>query len=320
MYIKNVNIDTDSYINLVRKSGSVFNQPEWIKLYGSAATVCGIFNLNNELIGAFNVFKASKFGINYCIVPPYSPSNGLFFLNPASNNANKITFEKEVHQLIANYFIKINALLKISAFPVFTVDMQVYYWKNFKVIPNYTYQLNLKGTTEELFDNLTTEKRKSIRKAEKDNLEIKLCNDYNIVKQLVLKTFDRKNKSVSQSYLDKILFQFSNSTNSFAFVAYQNNKPSACTFHIFHNQTSYYLFGGYDDNNRHHGAGVSCMWRAINYAKNNGILIFDFEGSMLPEVEKYFREFGGQIIPYFTINKANYFVECLLKLKNRNRF
>ena len=96
----------------------------------------------------FNIFKNTKFGISYYSIPPYSPSNSLFFINPAANISNKITFEKEIHQTIATYFIKLNGVLKMSAFPTNIVDTQIYFWNKFKVIPNYTYQINLHKSTE----------------------------------------------------------------------------------------------------------------------------------------------------------------------------
>jgi len=317
--IKRIENFTEEYLQLVEKHGSVFNQPAWIKLYDQLE-VLGIYNPNNELIGAFNIYKAKKLNFTFIIVPPYSPSNALFFVNPAQNTSNRNTFEKEIHQAIVDYFSGLNCSLFISAFPPQIKDMQTYFWSKYKVIPNYTYQLSLNTTEQQLFDNLTSEKRKSIRKAQKDNVEIKICNDYNLIKSLVLKTFDRKDKKVDVDFLDKILFNYANPSNSFGFVAYINNVPSACTFCVHDKKVSYYLFGGYDQSNKHHGAGPGCMWQSILHANQLGIQTFDFEGSMLPEVEKYFREFGGELVPYYTINKAKLLFEMGLKLKMRNRF
>jgi hypothetical protein len=41
---------------------------------------------------------------------------------------------------------------------------------------------------------------------------------------------------------------------------------------------------------------------------------------MLPEVEKYFREFGGEIKPYYTVHRGLFPIEVALKLKMRNKF
>ena len=45
-----------------------------------------------------------------------------------------------------------------------------------------------------------------------------------------------------------------------------------------------------DSKNKHHGAGALSMWGAIKCAKDLGIKYFDFEGSMVAQIERYFRE------------------------------
>jgi hypothetical protein len=320
MTIREIKSDLPEYAALSAAHGSVFNQPAWLKMYGEAIVLNGIFNLNNELIGAYHVFTGRKMGLKYAIVPPYTPSNGLFFVNPAENLPNRITFGKSVHKAIADHFRRSSGVLTISAFPPAVTDTQQYYWSGFKVIPNYTYRLSLSPSEEKLFENMTTEKRKSVRRAEKDKVEITLCTDHQVIKDLVLKTFNRKDKKINATYVDRILFEYASQQNSFAFVASVEGRPSACTFCVHDQNTSYYLFGGYDNHNKHHGAGVSCMWQSILHARKLGLGIFDFEGSMLPEVEKYFREFGVELVPYYTIQRARLPIEFLLKLKMRNRF
>jgi hypothetical protein len=52
-----------------------------------------------------------------------------------------------------------------------------------------------------------------------------------------------------------------------------------------------------------------------------GIKYFDFEGSMLPQIEIFFRGFGGQLVPYYNrINKAKLPLEILLKFYKRELF
>jgi hypothetical protein len=318
MYLKAIDSTSNVYADFAAKNGIIFNQPSWLRIYKSELEVVGIYNANHDLIGMFNIHLQSNKGLKLLRIPPYSPYNALCFINPANTIANKITFEKDLHVLIVSYLKSKKASITLQAFPPSISDMQIYIWNGYKVIPNYTYQLSLTATN--LFENFTSEKRKSIRKAEKDQLKIEKVSDYQLVKALVTKTFDRKNKDVSSKMLDSILFHFANDTNSFAFIAYQNGKPSACTFCIYHDSTAYYLLGGYDEANKHHGAGTSCMYQSILHAQQIGIKVFDFEGSMLPEVEKYFREFGGQLVPYYTINKASYLIEVALKLKKRSTF
>lgn len=318
--IKRIDRNDEMYAAFAKAHGSVFNQPQWLNIYGEGLLLHGIFNDNNELIGAFNLFAAKKIGLSYYLVPPYSPSNAFVLNNPAQNLANRITFEKAVHQALSDYFAGLGGFLFLTAFPVGTIDTQVYFWSKYKVVPNYTYHLGLDQSKEILFSGLTSEKRKSLRKAEKDGIEVRPCNDNQLVLGLVLKTFARKQKELNSGLLHNILFTYANPHNSFAYVAYMHNKPIACCFCVHDGQTAYYLFGGYDETAKHHGAGPSCMWQAILHAQRLGLKTFDFEGSMLPEVERYFREFGGALVPYYTIQKAWLPLEMVLKLKMRNRF
>lgn len=320
MKLIKLDINNEKYIALSKQYGSVFNSINWLKLFGNRLKLVGIFNANAELIGAFFYTSSTKFGIKYALTPSYTPSVGFALNNPAQNKSNAITFEKDVHDAISNYFLSNNYALVSIALPVSVNDTQVYFWKNFKVIPNYTYHLNLNQPTDALFEQFTSERRKSIKKAEKDQLSILPCNDYKIVFDLICKTFERKQKAINHAFIKKILFEFADNTNSFAFVAYDKSIPIATTFMIHDQKVAYYLFGGYDSNLKHHGAGPACMWQSIQKSKELGLTTFDFEGSMLPEVEKYFREFGGDLKPYFTIHKAWFPIEVILKLKMRNKF
>jgi hypothetical protein len=73
---------------------------------------------------------------------------------------------------------------------------------------------------------------------------------------------------------------------------------------VIHDQEkAYLLLSGYESDKKHGGAGIGCVWELIKKCQNSQIPIFDFEGSMLTEVEQYFRGFGGELVPYFMIEK-----------------
>lgn len=245
---------------------------------------------------------------------------GLFFENKAINKSNNNTIRKNVMQLLATHFNSLSYKLLTLALPPANIDTQPFFWHRYKVVPSYTYRLNLQLDVETLHNNMTSERRKSIKKAVKDNLVITKVADYKLVKELVLKTFNRKQQAIDIQLLDKILFSFANESNSFAFVAFKETIPIAATFCVFDHQTAYYLLGGYNDAEKHHGAGPSCMWQSILHAQAAGLKVFDLEGSMMMEVERYFREFGGDITPYYTINKAWLPFEIALKFIKRQLF
>jgi hypothetical protein len=53
------------------------------------------------------------------------------------------------------------------------------------------------------------------------------------------------------------------------------------------------------------------MWEAIQRSSRSS-KEFNFEGSMLEEVERFFRGFGAKQVPYFIIKKTN---SRILKIK-----
>ncbi len=244
----------------------------------------------------------------------------MFFENKAQNKAKLLSENKKIMILISDFFSNLPYHIFSVCLPSNYIDMQAFFWDEFKTIPNYTYVINLDQMLSDIEVDFSVERKRNIKKAIKDNVEVKLCTDYNIVKSLILNTFNRKSKSIDENMIEKILFQFSDTNNSFAFVSYQNNKPIATTFCVYDKEKVYYLLGGYDNNNKHQGAGALAMFNAIKHSKELGIEKFDFEGSMLPEVEKYFRGFGGDLTPYYSINRAKMPIELALKFVNRSLY
>ena len=54
------------------------------------------------------------------------------------------------------------------------------------------------------------------------------------------------------------------------------------------------------------------MWEAIKFTKEElGLNQFDFEGSMVPPIELFFRKFGGKLTPYYTVSLTKLSVKLL---------
>lgn len=308
MYLKKISLEQFEYPNIFQKKLSVFHDINFLKLYIPFINFIGIFNQNDELTGLFYYFKKSRYFFKFIIPPPFQPFNGLIYFTNSLKAESKNSAIKELHQKIIQYFTKTEKAnyIRFVLSPEF-IDTQEYIWKKWQVKVNYTYRLNLEGSINGLFENISSEKRKSIRKAEKDGIKVVEEKNYEVVKNLIIKTFERQKKKINVIYLNKILNEWANENNSFAYVAYWNEKAIATTFCVFDNPTAYYLFGGYDEHASHHGGGVSCMWQSILKTKEMGLKTFDFEGSMLPSVERYFRDFGGQLIPYYSCEKWQLF-------------
>lgn len=298
---------------------SIFSTYEWLKMFDNLS-IYGIFDEGDNLIGGFYLYKEKKFGITIYRNPPFTPFIGPFIKIESQNPVKVANKYREILSLMAEFLSKLNYSIIFVSLSRNIIDTLPFIWKKFKVIPGYTYILDLNKPLDNLFKNMTIERRNDINKAIRDKLIIEKVNDFAIIKSLVLKTFFRQGKNINEYYLNKILFEFANDSNSFAFVTFRDKKPIAGAFCIYDKLTAYYLIGGYDYEFKHHGAGALALWKAIEYSKEIGLKYFDFEGSMIPQIERYFRGFGGELKPYFRINKAWLPIEVLLKFYKREIF
>jgi lipid II:glycine glycyltransferase (peptidoglycan interpeptide bridge formation enzyme) len=320
LYISKISLEQISnYDKLSKEYGTLFNTYEWLNLF-EKVNLYGIYDKGNNLIGGFHIYKKSKLGFSIYGNAPFTPYNGPFIKMDAQNPANTISKYREVLLSMADFLDNLNYSKISISLDKNIIDTLPFIWKKFKVVPRYTYILDLDRSLDDIYKNMTAERRNDIKKGINDKLTVEKINDYNIVKSLVLKTFLRQKKAINEIILDKILFTFANTDNSFAFATFKDGKPIATVFCVYDKQTSYYLLGGYDFENKHHGAGPLTMWESIKYSKEIGLKYFDFEGSIIPQIEKYFRGFGGKLIPYYTVNKAKLPIEILLKLVRREVF
>ena len=69
-------------------------------------------------------------------------------------------------------------------------------------------------------------------------------------------------------------------------------------------QTHTLILSGFDQAIIQRGANESLIYHCIQDAKEQADF-FDFEGSMLPEIEAFYRKFGGVYTPYLNIYKIS---------------
>ncbi|MEI6019615.1 MAG: GNAT family N-acetyltransferase [Bacteroidota bacterium] len=298
------------------KNALVFNSKKWLDVYeASQIQSCAIFNKNNDVIGCFVYYIFKKSSFKFIITPPYAPHIELFYVNPAESIVGKNTFDKEISEALAVYFKSLSYDYFNINLPINIVDTQPFIWQKFQSRNRFTYLIDLSLSEEQLWNNLSSEKRKSIKKAEKDGLLIEISEDKKRIYDLVLKSLNRNEKNKNANIIKNILTEFASNSNSYAFTARLGQDYLATAFCIQYGGKSMYLFGGFDDQNKHHGAHVSCMWQCILKAKKQGLVYFDFEGSMNKSIERYFREFGGELKSYSCIEDVKPTVALLLKLK-----
>ncbi|MFM9983807.1 MAG: GNAT family N-acetyltransferase [Flavobacteriales bacterium] len=313
-------IDDEAYMALVQQFGGIFNSTSWLKIFDSRLVLFGIYSSDNKLEGAFFVYKEMRGPIAFYRTPPFTPHIGLIANKKALNTSKSLSETKKIMDVVATFFGAKKMSLVHCKLPSNQTDTQPFVWHKFKLSVTNSYRIHLAQEIKQIEEHMSPEHRNHLAKAIRDGITCEQTTDYTLVQGMVEQTMSRKSNAVDTHHMQKILFDFATPENSFAFVSKKGELVIGAAFCIFDKETCYYLLGGYHSKERHAGSGILCIYNSILHAKKTGLSTFDFEGSMLPEVEKFFRGFGPELYPIFGFQKAWIPLEILFKFRKRQLF
>lgn len=283
--------------------GTLFHKSYWLEASGLKFVIYGCFR-GGQLVAGIPVVCKSKFGIRYASHPQLTPYLGIVFKpNHDLKYVSRISNQKEISRELSKRLKKDFGYVK-TRFAPFPVDLQPFLWEGFTVNVSYTYLLSIVDELEVLWRNMDKKIRNDIKYAEKDNICVELGCKFDEMFSLVEKTFRRqeqkvKSRSVAFKY-DKVLSE-RNQCNSFI-AKNENGDGMAGVYIVWDNKRAYYLLGGFDPEKNHRGASAIAIWEAIKFAKKELRRDeFDFEGSMIPGIEQFFRKFGGKLTPCYSV-------------------
>lgn len=311
----------ERFFELAGPHTGVFGSQRWLAIYGNALNIIGIYKDEHQLIGGFYYLSTKKYGFNFIKLPPYTPHCGLFFTSESKNKASANNFSKEVMTEVCSYFSALNPALLVLAFPSYIMDLQPFIWSKYKVVPNYTYRINLSKSLEEITANFDSKNRNVINKAIKEQVVVERdCMAPDKLLAFFTQSLQSTGANIYRHELKNIFLQFATPANSFSMVAKKDAKVLGVVFCVYDQHTCYYLLGGVNKDSGIQGVNNLLVQKSIETARELGCNTFDFEGSMLKGVEKFFRSFGPELFPYYTINKAKLPLEMVLKFKKRELF
>jgi hypothetical protein len=245
---------------------------------------------------------------NLVSMPAYTQTMGPWFAVEAEDT--KYTTALGKRQIICKAFTE--ELKKHSSFlqnfSYHITDWLPFYWEGYKQTTRYTYLLKNIRKHELLLSNMSVNIRRNLTKAkDKEGIVVQKGIPVADFMRIHAQTFARQKKEVtstSAETLRRLIVACRERKQGDIWGGYdREGKLHAAAFIVWQESSAYYLAGGGDPAVRDSGAHSLVLWEAIRYVSQYTDL-FDFEGSMLPGVERFFREFGGIQTPFFTISKG----------------
>ena len=194
-----------------------------------------------------------------------------------------------------------------------------FHWAGYRLDVQYTYRLDL-DTEERLWEGLRTNIRGDIRKARK---RVVVRDDLGVDHFYAVwaKTFARQGLRPPASLVELARLDAAcaaRDARAMLFAVDEADRIHAVAYAVWDENAAYYLLGGADPELRSSGAASLLLWEAILRAREVTD-VFDFDGSMIESVERFFRTFGGHQTPYVHVSRSTRRASAALALRDRWR-
>jgi hypothetical protein len=301
-------------LSKIEESLPIFVRDWWLDV------VCGenwevlLCEKNDRIVAVMPLFMPCRGVIT---MPDYTQTMGIWFA--AETPDMKYASVIKQRQSVCRQFIENLEKQKffMQHFNHEFTDWLPFYWNGFKQTTRYTYILYHIKDFGSLFENMSQQTRRNIRNAENDKIKVKLGMSIDDFLEIQKKTFKRQGvKNIQSSVtLTRLITAAQKKRQGELFGGYDNDgKLHAAVFVAWQKSSAYYIAGGGDPQLRNSGAHSLVLLEAIKHV-SQFTDTFDFEGSMIPGVERFFREFGAKQTPYFMIGKGNLSLIDRIKIK-----
>lgn len=283
-----------------QKHGSVFTSQAWLSSLGKNV-VLFVVEQEQKWEAGFVAYIGGKMGVKTLITPPYTPHIGLFLEVNNREGAKLLDHQKKILSAISDWLKTAPYAYYKLDLPSEWLDTQPFSWNNQTVAVRYTYQLEVTKSEEQLLAQMDGKLRNMINKAERDQVTLAFGYNASALDQLIIPLLADKNVA-HQSLLERLLHNMELSKSVIQVSIARENKVCYTNYILPDGEKVYYLFGAKAKEELANHFGPLGVWEGIKKAKANGHRLFDFEGSMIPSIEKFFRGFGGNLVPFYTIS------------------
>lgn len=280
----------------------LFSQPWWLDAVAGASwdvVLAGV----NEIHGSMPIAATnSRYRLPVFGMPPLTQTLGPYIRPSQKKLQSAISFRQQVlSELIEGLpdHLKYQQNWHHSQ-----TDWLPFYWKGFRQTTRYTYILPDITDPDRLWSEFSGSMRNVIRKsADRYGMRVVKSDDVSRFLPLHRGVFTRQGSR--SPFTDDLLLRVHSAISrrkaGAIYLAVDDRGEAHAGALIAQDRaTSYYLLGGSDDHGRKSGAVTHCLWEAIKDCSAS-TRSFDFEGSMIAPIERYFRSFGSTQTPYFSV-------------------
>ncbi len=269
--------------------------PEWEAL---------IVSRNGHWEAVLPFVLSSRFGIGRSLQPRFTQYWGVCFAPRDGSHYDTYSRKKEIQEQLLLALPPVQQVIWQFS-PYFDYPLP-WHWSGFSLQLRYTYQVQL--TQEKL---ILAEAAPSLRRKLRQGRDLVVANEERpaVMIDLLQKQAQAGHRIIGQQNGDwervRTLIQYliDQGYGRMRVVQSAGGEVLGAAIFVRYRRQGMYLIGTYDPSNRAQKAMPVLIWEAMKEDLAAGMTIFDFEGSMIPGVERFFRRWGAKPIPYLQVRK-----------------
>jgi hypothetical protein len=284
----------------------IFSRDWWLDAAaGPDAWDVTMVRKGDHVLAAMPYVMRRRFGLKVLTQPALTQKLGPWIRPIEGKPSHRLATEKELMQAL------------IDQLPVFDHFIQNWHygrtnwlpfsWKGFQQSTRYTYVVTGITDTEQVWARMEDNVRNHCKKAV-SRFKLEVRDDLPLDTFLELNRLTYRRQGLAVPYSDDFVRRLDEACaqrgcRRLLTAIDPEGRRHAGLYYVWDENSAYGLMAGADPALRNSGANSLCHWEAMKHAAQV-TQQFDFAGSMLEPVERFFRGFGAIQLPYFKITKT----------------
>lgn len=310
----------EKYILLEKQKGlPIFMQSWWLDMVCNNSWDVFLVEEDN-ILAAFPYYIHKNRFFTSIIPPKLTPICGCYVDYSSCNRiSERYSLENRVTEEFALFIDSVKPSLFSYTLKPEDFFCMGFHWNKFSNTVRYTYRVDV-SDIDKCFGSFVPVMRKNIRRAERllhvESEKFNLPQIYDLLKQ----TYAKQKIAIPYSFavFENIVTESLRYNQGRLLIAKdEQDNINGVLFIVWDDNICYNLISGIDFRFEKNKVMAYLTWKAMQYAHSLNLKTFDMEGSMLKNIEHYFRFFSGTRTPYLVITKEYSKLYSLLRrIKN----
>jgi hypothetical protein len=285
-------------------SNALFDQPWWLDATAPGAWDEVVVREGGEVVARLPFARRRRLGMTALTQPPLTQTLGPWVRLPAdAGHARRLTVEMELMERLIRGLPRFDRFQQQFSHRV--TNWLPFHWAGFGATVRYTYRIEDLSDLDAVLAGARPNVRRFIRKAAG---LVEVRDDLGLDRFLELNAATFRRRGMAVPFDEALVRRLDEACarrgrRRILFAVDAGGRVHAAEYVVWDARATYALMSGIDPGVRDSGAGTLLKWEAIRHAATVSAA-FDFEGSIVPSIERFVRAFGGRQTPYLAVSKS----------------